>query len=113
MTLRNTLLVSNTTGNCDGIVTSLGHNLSSDSNCASFTQTGDQQNASLPLGSLADNGGPTLTRLPGSGNPAIDGGECVAGITTDQRGIPRPLASQCDVGAVEVGGVSYLPIIIK
>ena len=113
MTLRNTMLANNSTGNCDGIVISLGHNLSSDSNCASFTQTGDQQNALLPLGPLADNGGPTLTHLPRSGNPAINGGECVAGITTDQRGRPRPFASQCDVGAVEVGESLYLPIIIK
>ena len=113
MTLRNTLLTNNTVGNCDGIVSSLGHNLSSDSNCADFTQTGDQQNASLPLGPLANNGGPTLTHLPQSGNPAIDGGECVAGVTTDQRGRPRPFGGQCDVGAVEVGGYLYLPIIIK
>jgi hypothetical protein len=113
MTLRNTLLANNTVGNCDGIVNSLGHNLSSDTNCAAFTQTGDQQNASLPLGPLADNGGPTLTHLPLSGNPAINGGECVAGITADQRGWNRPSGSTCDVGAVEVGELLYLPVIIK
>jgi hypothetical protein len=113
MTLRNTLLANNTIGNCDGIVVSLGHNLSSDTNCAAFTQTGDQQNVSLPLGPLADNGGPTLTHLPLSGNPAINGGECVAGITADQRGWNRPSGSTCDVGAVEVGELLYLPVIIK
>ncbi len=50
---------------------------------------------------LADNGGPTLTLMPGTGSPAIDaGGTCSA--ATDQRGIARPQGAACDVGAVEV-----------
>lgn len=57
------------------------------------------------LGPLANNGGPTLTRLPQPGSPLIDGGDttCPTGITTDQRGIPRPQGAKCDIGAVEVG----------
>jgi hypothetical protein len=114
--LQNTLLSNNTTGNCDGVVSSLGYNLSSDSNCGNFTQTGDQQNVSLPLGPLANNGGSTFTHMPLSGNPAIEGGQCVIGVTTDQRGGTRPSGSQCDVGAVEAGAmvpIAYLPIILK
>lgn len=114
MTLRNTLLANNTVGNCDGVVGSAGHNLSSDTNCAFFVQTGDQQMVSLPLGPLASNGGPTLTHLPLTGNPAIDGGACVAGISTDQRGLGRPYGPTCDVGAVEVRPFQvYLPLVIK
>jgi len=37
--------------------------------------------------------------LPGS--PAIDAGACVAGITTDQRGVSRPSGDGCDIGAYE------------
>jgi len=114
MTLRNTLLANNTVGNCDGVVGSAGHNLSSDTNCAFFVQTGDQQSVALPLAALAGNSGPTLTHVPSTGNPAIDGGECVAGIDTDQRGLGRPYGAACDVGAVEVRPfLVYLPVVIK
>jgi predicted outer membrane repeat protein len=116
MELRSSLLSNNTTGNCDGVIKSAGYNLSSDSHCSSFTQPGDEQGAALPLGPLANNGGPTLTHMPASGNPAIDGSECVVGIAVDQRGSPRPFGSACDVGAVEVGvSVSrvYLPLILR
>ncbi|MBE7471159.1 MAG: hypothetical protein DPW09_23600 [Anaerolineae bacterium] len=114
MNLRNTLLTNNLTGNCDGDVDSLGHNLSSDTNCANFNQTGDQQNASLPLGPLGYYAGPTLTRPPLSGNPAINGGICVGGVTTDQRRLNRPYGSTCDVGAVEVQPLPvYTPVVLK
>lgn len=50
------------------------------------------------LGPLSDNGGETLTLLPGSGSPAIgQGSDCPA---TDQRGMPR--SEPCTAGAVEV-----------
>ncbi len=52
------------------------------------------------LGDLADNGGPTLTMLPGEGSGAIGTGtNCPE---TDQRGEPRP-GPTCALGAVEVG----------
>src|SRR5205807_6292404 len=43
------------------------------------------------LGPLADNGGPTPTRLPEVGSPVLDAGgpTPAAGVTTDQRGLPR------------------------
>jgi hypothetical protein len=112
MYLQDTLLANNTTGNCDGVVSSLGHNMSSDTHCASFTQTGDRQNVALPLGPLADNGGPTLTHMPKVGNPAINGGVCLVGVPTDQRGVARPYGPACDVGAVEwTPGKVFLPVI--
>ena len=59
------------------------------------------------LGTLVDNGGPTRTRVPNPGSPAIDrGGPCPA---TDQRGLFRFAAAPCDSGAVEVGASSTPP----
>ena len=53
------------------------------------------------LGALADNSGPTwsMALLPGS--PAIDAGEDVNCAAVDQRGVPRPQGSHCDIGAYE------------
>jgi hypothetical protein len=75
-----------------------------------FTAATDKQNAGDPkLGPLANNGGPTQTRLPQTGSPLIDAiptGSCQAdgasGITADQRGVSRPQGPGCDIGAVEV-----------
>jgi len=39
---------------------------------------------------LQDNGGPTLTHALRPGSPALDAGGAVPGVTTDQRGLPRP-----------------------
>ena len=69
-------------------ITSLGFNLSSDTTCP-FNQAGDQNNIDPMLGPLAHNGGPTLTHMLLSGSPAIDAGQCITGLTTDQRGLPR------------------------
>lgn len=96
--------------NCGvGGTTSNGFNFSDDASCG-FAQSTDRQNAGDPgLGPLANNGGPTQTRLPQTGSPLIDAisaASCQAdgasGITTDQRGVTRPQAAECDIGAVEV-----------
>ncbi len=65
-------------------------------------------NTSDPLlGSLAPNGGPTLTMALGDGSPAIDAGDdgiCAyaGGVNNmDQRGIVRPQGAHCDIGAYE------------
>ncbi len=52
------------------------------------------------LGNLGDNGGPTYTRLPAPGSPAINGGTASECPNRDQRG--RPRVGLCDAGAVEV-----------
>jgi hypothetical protein len=73
-----------------------------------FDQPTDQVSVSaedMKLGPLQDDGGPTMTHalLPGSVAtdqiPAVD-----CGVTTDQRGEPRPEpgGTRCDVGAFEV-----------
>jgi hypothetical protein len=55
------------------------------------------------LGALADNGGSTLTLLPGGASPAIDAADAAHCRATDQRGIarPQPSGGACDIGAVE------------
>ncbi|CAN5392064.1 hypothetical protein BH11PLA2_BH11PLA2_23420 [soil metagenome] len=57
--------------------------------------------ASLFLGPLTSNGGPTLNHLPGAGSPLIEGGSNPAGLTLDQRGFPRTLNGFTDIGSVE------------
>jgi fibronectin-binding autotransporter adhesin len=55
----------------------------------------------LPLGNY---GGPTLTMLPMVGSPVIDAGSNAlipAGLTTDQRGLPRIFGNSVDIGADE------------
>jgi hypothetical protein len=63
---------------------------------------------------LADNGGPTQTHALVAGSPAIDAGGLVCldadgePLTTDQRGLPRPVdgdgdgVAACDIGAFEL-----------
>jgi predicted outer membrane repeat protein len=51
---------------------------------------------------LNNNGGPTRTRLPASGGPAVDAGSESGYPPTDQRGQPRPLGVRPDAGSVEL-----------
>ncbi len=100
----------------------VGFNFSDDDSCE-FSASTDKQNAGDPLlGALADNGGPTLTRLPQTGSPLIDAipnancadGNTLAGfaVTTDQRALARPeqTGGNCDIGAVEVQLSAAAPI---
>jgi hypothetical protein len=99
ITLRSSILASNTPGNFDGSVTDSGSNLSSDASVA-FTATGSRTNIDALLGPLADNGGPTRTMAILENSPARD----VVPTRlppTDQRGITRPQGPQGDIGAFE------------
>jgi hypothetical protein len=110
--LKNTIVASNPMGgNCDsnGGLTSFGHNLSDDSTCDSFlTGTGDlnETPAGLDPGGLKDNGGPTLTVALMANSAAVDAvpvtptNFCTP-LTTDQRGMTRPLGAACDIGSFE------------
>ena len=103
---------------CSGEVTSLGYNIiGHDEGCAYTPGPGDQVGVFFPslngidpkLGPLSDNGGPTETHMPLSESPALDQGSperseaAAACEATDQRGVPRPQGSGCDVGAYELG----------
>ena len=103
--LTNTILASNTGGDCSTQtqVSSLGHNLDSDGTCV-LTGTGDLSNANPMLAPLADYAGPTFTRALLSGSPAINhvpAASCE--LTTDQRGAARPQGLGCDIGSYEAG----------
>jgi Ca2+-binding RTX toxin-like protein len=55
------------------------------------------------LGPLQDNGGPTPTRAPLPGSPALDRGLYPSGLTEDQRGVgyERVVGAAADIGALE------------
>jgi hypothetical protein len=108
-TLQNTIVSNNAGGNCRGVMTSGGYNLSSDGTCK-FHGSGDLNNTDPKLGPLEANGGPTPTMAVRSGSPAIDAGNpsgCTDGrnlLAADQRGRPRPDhhdSGGCDIGAFE------------
>ena len=108
--LQNSIVASNSGGNCFGTMTSNGYDLSSDDTC-NFNGPGDLNNTDPKLGPLKNNGGPTQTQALLSGSPAIDAGNpngCTDGrgrlLKTDQRGAPRPDKEDtagCDMGAYE------------
>ena len=62
--------------------------------------------ASLHLGALADNGGPTPTLLPLAGSALIDAGWSYVCTSLDQRGYVRADGNAyCDAGSVEAGAL--------
>jgi hypothetical protein len=94
-----------------GPITSYGYNFADDVSC-SLGETGDEQGDGLDpqLGALMLNGGLTGTLLPQLTSPLVDAIPPTAcqtpalgvGITTDQRGEPRPAVEGCDIGSVEL-----------
>lgn len=100
--LRNVLVSGNPGGNCDIVVSiTQKNNLSDDATCENFIQ------GKTLIGSLADNGGPTLTHKLLPGSPAIDRAIDTAGLSTDQRNVSRPCdgswdsISDMDIGSYE------------
>ncbi|QBB69429.1 hypothetical protein ELE36_03015 [Pseudolysobacter antarcticus] len=93
-------------GSCGGgALASTGDNLGTDGTCVpNSAPLNDGNHSNLTLDPLAQNGGPTQTRLLPIGSPAIDAvlvntADCTG---TDQRGVPRPNGNFCDIGAVEM-----------
>ena len=89
-----------------GVLTSRGYNLETATDCG-FTSTGDLQNTNPQFfngGGLAFNGGNTETFALSMTSPAVDAvPKSVAACSgTDQRDIPRPQGSGCDMGAYEL-----------
>ena len=104
-----------------GAFTSRGHNLIGISdggtgftNGSNGDQVGTLASSLDPLlGPLQNNGGLTQTQLPQLGSTALDRGDnCVLtangcgdnnpAVTTDQRGIARPIGGAVDIGSVEL-----------
>ena len=80
ITLRNSIFVNNMAGspNCERgsgapLPINGGNNLDSGSSCGLGSANGSHSNTMPLLNELQDNGGPTETRLPQSGSPAING----------------------------------------
>ncbi len=109
----NTVKLSGTTtpsncgvaGTTPGVLTSLGHNLETGTDCG-FTSAGDLQSTD-PLfmtGALGNNGGNTGTFALHAQSPAVDA--IPAGSSgcngTDQRDLSRPRGKGCDIGAYEL-----------
>ncbi len=103
LTLANSLI----DGDCsnEGVLTSNGYNIESPGDTCGFDQTGDLVNITegqLALGPLQNNGGLTETHALGADSDAINRIPAVdCGVTTDQRGEPRPVGDGCDVGSFE------------
>ena len=126
ITLENTLIASALGANCyvdPGSATPIasnGYNLSSDGSCTAYlTQSGDLNNTNPQLGPLQNNGGATQTHALLPGSPAIDAipfgvNGCGTTLTTDQRGVTRPMHDKCDIGAYETDYFDvFLPLTEK
>jgi hypothetical protein len=77
--------------------------------CAFSAANNDLVGVDPMIGTLADNGGPTLTMVPFAGSPLIDAGDPAgcrdslgALLPKDQRGFARTAGLRCDIGAVEI-----------
>ena len=121
-----TILAGNTGGDYAGAaVTDNGRNLvGAVSGGATFAGTGTQTNVANPqLRPLGFYVGPTQTRPPQSGSPAINAGAAACNVvytdpttnmpvtlSSDQRGVSRPQGSACDIGAVEIRGYTLVPV---
>jgi len=104
LTIRNTIIAGNTSGDLSGNVLSEGYNLFGTTNGGGFAGT-DLLDVVPLLGPLQDNGGPTETMAPLPGSPAIDRTPGTPGVNfpaTDQRGVLRPQGALADTGGVEI-----------
>ena len=121
--LKNTILEASSGGDCGGVGSFIdaGYNIADDSTC-NFSATGSHNNTDPKLdpAGLRNNGGPTQTIALLAGSPAIDAmplADCTDQaappnpIITDQRGSPRPDASEanCDIGAYEFQDKTFVP----
>jgi len=100
---------SQTASNCGssspGVITSLGYNIETAADCG-FKATGDLQNTDpgFLTGGLQFNVGNTETFALKGNSPAVDAiPTTAAGCSgTDQRDVPRPQGTGCDIGAYEL-----------
>lgn len=84
------------TSNCVGLVDDLGGNLADDASCG--RTIGHLNGLARPL---ADNGGPTPTHALQANSTAVSAAATCA-FDTDQRGVRRLPAADCDSGAFEI-----------
>jgi CSLREA domain-containing protein len=92
-TLHNSIVSSNSGGDCGGTLTADAYNLDSDGTCNNATQ---KTAAQINLGSFANG-----MLIPSAGSAALNAGDNSVCPQTDQRGAGRSGDSACDVGAIE------------
>ena len=116
ITMANSVVSGDTNTNAADILSAAGTttnvNFSAVGSATGFALSGTSGNnlafgTNLVLGPLANNGGPTLTMLPGASSPLLNAGSnglVPSGLTTDQRGagFPRIQSVTVDIGAVEL-----------
>lgn len=104
LSLQNTILASNVQANCyfvdNNDVNSLGYNLENGNSC-DLGANGDIVSTDPLLGTLATNGGPTMTHMPAEGSQAIGSAQPNSTLASDQRGVARPQGIAKDIGAAE------------
>lgn len=102
--LSNTIVADNSagaTGNDLYGPANAGYSLVEDPAGATITGTTNITGQDPGLGSLADNGGPTLTKAITSSSPAFGTGGGTT-LPTDQRGVLRPQGGAFDIGSFEL-----------
>jgi predicted outer membrane repeat protein len=108
VSVANSIIADNGDYNCQveggaaAVLTSLGGNVVTDSSCDAVAADQVVAAGTAGVGSLADNGGPTLTHALLAGSPALDAADEATCPDTDQRGVARPQGASCDVGAFEL-----------
>ncbi len=113
--LRNTIVAHNTASSgsgrdLKGDFDSKGHNLISDAGGSTGWTSSDMLGSHPKLGPLEDNGGPTKTHALQPDSPAIDAGEGIALLPTDQRGWPRIIGGAFGAPAiVDIGAFEFDP----
>ena len=98
LTLINTIVADNDSGDCSAPAHSSDHSLDSDGSCGVGALGGTDPQLG-PL--LASNGGPTPTQALGPSSPAIGAGDEAACPSVDQRDFAR--GGRCDIGAYQAG----------
>ena len=116
--LKNTLIADNSIGtggsapDVAGTIVSQNYNHIEDPTGATITGTTTNNTTGDPqLGPLANNGGPTLTHLPGAGSVVVNSipsgtNDCGSPIVNDQRNVVRPTGGACEKGSVELGTIA-------
>jgi hypothetical protein len=98
LTITNCIFWGDTGGEIPEIYSGVSYCVISDDN------PGDTNiNIDPRLQPLADKGGLTMTCALSAGSSAIDAGNTIAEVSTDQRGAPRPYNGNFDIGAYESG----------
>jgi hypothetical protein len=104
LVIKNSILNGSTAKSCSGTITDGSHNLEFPGNTCGFTV--NAVNTDPLLSPLANNGGPNMTVAIAQTSPAKDAGSntiCAGSpiLNVDERGVARPVGTNCDIGAYE------------